>query len=119
VRHERHAVVVHPPQLGQAEDLEAARIGQDRSVPGHEPMQPAQARDPFGGGPQVEVIRVSEDHLGAGSVQVARCQRLDRGLSTDRHELWCLDRAVRRHNAAQPGAADGGRPERGGDRGLR
>ena len=108
VRGERHAVVVHASQVGQAEDLEAARIGQDRAVPGHEPMQAAEPRDALRSGAQVEVVGVAEDHLGAGRPQIARGQRLHRGLGADRHELRRVDRAVRGDNAAEPGASDRG-----------
>ena len=113
---EGHAVIVDLAQVGQAEDLEAAGIGQDRSVPGHEPMQPAQARDPLGGRAKVEVVRIPEDHLGTGVAQVPRGERLDGGLGADRHELRGLDDAVRGLDSPQPGAADTGRNERMGDR---
>jgi hypothetical protein len=38
------AVFVELAAVGQAEDLEAARIGEDRAVPAHEGVQPAEAR---------------------------------------------------------------------------
>ena len=111
MRRERDAVVVHPAQVGQAEDLEAARIGEDRSIPGHESMQSAEPRDPLGGGPKVEVVGVSEDHLGTGGTQIARGQRLHGGLGADRHELGRVDNAMQRREAAEARAADGGRLE--------
>ena len=113
---ERHAVIVDPAEVRQAEDLEAAGIGQDRSVPGHEAMQPAQARDPLGGRTKVEVVRIPEDHLGTGVAQVPGRERLDGGLGADRHELRGLDDAVIGLDSPQPCAADTGRNERMGDR---
>ena len=107
VRGERHAVVVHAPQVGEAEHLEAAGVGEDRPVPAHEPMQTAEARDALRGRTQAEVVRVAEDHLRAGGTQVAGREGLHRRLGADRHELRRVDRPVRRHEPAEPGTAHG------------
>jgi hypothetical protein len=106
VREERDAVIVDPGSIGETEDLEATRIGQDRSVPGHEPMQATQARDTLGGRAQAEVVRVAQDHLGARRPQIGRRQRLHRRLRPNRHELGRVNRPVRCENAPQPGAPD-------------
>jgi hypothetical protein len=116
---EGDTVVIDSSQIRQREDLEPARIGQDRPVPAHEPMQPAEPRDPFRRRPQVEVVGVPQDHLRAGGVQVARSQRLHRGLGADRHELGRVNRAVRCDNAPQPGSPDRRRLEGGCDHGPR
>ncbi len=50
-------------KLVQAENLEAAGIGQDRPRPRHETMQPAQLADGFHPGTQVEVIGIAEKNL--------------------------------------------------------
>ena len=43
---ERDAVVVDAEErVAEREDLEPAGVGQDRPVPGHEPVQPAELRD--------------------------------------------------------------------------
>ena len=55
------AVLVDLAQVAQRDDLEAARVGQDRPVPVHEPVQPAEARDPLVARAQVQVIGVGED----------------------------------------------------------
>ena len=44
---ERDAVLVDDPQVAERDDLEAARVGQDRAVPVHEPVQAAEPRDPL------------------------------------------------------------------------
>ena len=44
---ERDAVLVDDPQVAERHDLEAARVGQDRAVPVHEPVQAAEPRDPL------------------------------------------------------------------------
>ena len=45
--------------LGQAEDLKAAAVGEDRPVPAHERVQAAERRDSLLARPQREVIRVA------------------------------------------------------------
>ena len=44
---ERDAVLVDDAQVAERDDLEAARVGQDRAVPGHEPVEPAEPLDPL------------------------------------------------------------------------
>ena len=108
VRGERDPVIIDASQVGQAEDLEPAGVGQDRPIPGHEPMEAAQSSDALRGRAQVEVIRVSEDHLRTGGVQVAGRQGLHSRLGADGHEVGRQDRAVRRVDATQPGMPDAG-----------
>ena len=69
---ERDAVLVDDPQVAERDDLEAARVGQDRAVPVHEPMQAAEPRDPLVPGPQVEVVGVGQDDRGADLADVVR-----------------------------------------------
>ena len=91
---ERHAVLVDDPQVAKRDDLEPARVGEDRAIPVHEPMQPAEPLDPFVARPQVEVVRVGQDDRGARLADVVRAERLDRGVGADRHELRRLDDAM-------------------------
>ena len=56
----------------QAEDLIAAAVGEDRPVPADEAVQPAAPRDQLVARPQVQVIGVAEDDLGAEILEVAR-----------------------------------------------
>ena len=61
---ERDAVVVdREHRVAQREDLEAARVGQDRPVPAHEPVQPAELGDQLVAGPEVQVVGVAEHDL--------------------------------------------------------
>jgi hypothetical protein len=101
------AVFVDLALTGQAEDLEAARIGEDRPVPAHERVQPAEAFDQLVAGTQVEVIGVGQDELCAGFVQIARLQRLDIGLGAHRRKGRHLDRPVGRGKGAEAGGAVG------------
>ena len=109
-------VVVDAAQVSQAEDLEAAGIGEDGSLPGHEPMEPAQPGDALRAGAQAEVIGVAQDHLDPGSLQVTGGQGLHRALGTDRHELGRIDDAVRRLEAPEAGTAGRGAAGREVDR---
>ena len=72
---ERHAVVVDDPQVAERDDLEAARVGEDRAVPVHEPVQAAEPCDALVAGPQVEVVGVGQDDRGAGLADVVRRSR--------------------------------------------
>ena len=63
---ERDAVVVDGGErVAEREDLEAARVGQDRPVPAHEPVQPAELGDQLVAGPEVQVVGVAEQDLRA------------------------------------------------------
>ena len=64
VRGEGDAVLGDLGQAAKAHHLIAAAVGQDRPVPAHEPVQPAQPRDPLGGRAQHQVIGVAEDDVG-------------------------------------------------------
>ena len=74
------------PELGQAHHLEAARIGQDRPLPVHEAVQPAEPRHPLGPRPQHQMIGVAEQDVGAGGADALGQHRLDRAGGADRHE---------------------------------
>ncbi len=99
---EGDAVLVDDPQVAQRDDLEAARIGQDRAVPAHESMEAAESRDPLMARSQVEVVRVRQDDRGPDLADVVGRQRLDRGVGADRHELRRLDDAVGQRQATGP-----------------
>ena len=53
VRPEGHAVLVDHAQIAERDDLEAARVREDRAVPVHEAMEPAEALDALVARPQV------------------------------------------------------------------
>ena len=84
-RAERDAVVVDREQrVAEREDLEAARIGEDRPVPARERVQPAELLDHVLAGPEVQVVGVAEDdgarpsrapRRGAASSRSPSCRR--------------------------------------------
>ena len=92
MRAKSNAAFVERHAIGQAENLKAAAVGEDRPVPAHERVQPAQRRDGLLARPQRQMIRVGQDHLRAGFAQPARVDALDRALRADRHEGGRFDR---------------------------
>ena len=99
---ERDAVLVDDPQVAERHDLEAARVGEDRPIPVHEPVQAAEPLDALRAGPQVQVVGVGEDDRRAGLGDLGRGERLDRGVRADRHELRRLDDAVGQRQLPEP-----------------
>ncbi len=62
----RDSVVIDGEQrVAEREDLETARVGEDRPVPAHEPVQPAELRDQCVAGAEVQVVGIAEQDLGA------------------------------------------------------
>ncbi len=70
----------------EAEELEAAAIGQDRAVPAHEAVQAAQVADHLLARPQGQVIGVGQHHLGPGLAELLDFQSLDARLGGHGHE---------------------------------
>jgi len=94
-------------QLGQAVDLEAAAVGEDRFLPAHEAMKSSGGADRFAPGTEVEVIGVGEDHFHAEGFGLGGQEGLERPLRAHGHEGGRLYRAVRRYEPACPRAAAG------------
>ena len=91
---ERDAVVGDPVDVGEAEDLEAAAVGEDRAGPGHEPVQVAQLGDDLLAGAEHQVIGVGEDDLRAGGGDVIGEDAFDGALGADGHERGGVEVAV-------------------------
>ncbi len=94
VRLERHAVVVELAPLLQAEDLEAAGIGEDRTVPRHEAMQSARLDDRVSSRAKPQMVGVCQNDLAVRAADFVRRERLDRRRRPDRHEGRRFDHAV-------------------------
>src|SRR5581483_8278157 len=104
-RAERDAVVVRLEQrVAEGEDLEAAGVREDRPVPAHERVEAAELGDQLLAGPEMEVVRVAEDDLGADPAQLVGVDRLHRRLRPDRHERRRPHLAV--HRAEDAGARE-------------
>ena len=102
VRAKRHAFFRHLAQIAEAEDLEAARVGQDRMVPRHELLHAAKLSHHLDARPQIKVIGVVQQDLDAQLFQRVLRHALDRGQRAHGHEDGRLHLAMRREEA--PGA---------------
>ena len=123
-RTEAHALFRDLAQLGQAEHLEATRVGEDGALPVHEPVQSAMRADHFRARAQHQVEGVAEDDLRADGFQFLGRHGLDRAVGAHGHEGRRLDHAAiqrepataRRALGAQQFVCDHARaPGRGAD----
>src|SRR5579885_785153 len=103
MRTKAHPLVVNFAQLGEAINLVAAGIGENRARPGHEPVQPAQPAHQLVPGPQIQMIRIGEEDGRAELLEGLLPQTLDRGLRPYLYERWRVHRAMWRlkHAAAR------------------
>ena len=105
MRTERYARFCDFAQIGQAENLEAARVGKNRPWPRHEAMQSAQLANLLDSRSQVEVVGVSEKNLDPEFLENVLRNTLHRCQRSHRHEDWGFNFSVRRDQAAGAGWA--------------
>jgi hypothetical protein len=103
VRAKRDAFFADLAQIVQAENLEAARIGEDGSIPRHEAVQPAHLANRLDSGTQIKMIGIAEQNLDAKLFQHILRNALDRTERSHRHEYGRLDFSVRSDEFAQRG----------------
>ena len=94
VRTEFHTVRLHFADLGEAEDLEPAAVGEDGLLPIHEGVQAAGELDDVHAGADVEMIGVAEDDLRIHLQQFTGVERLHAGLRAHGHENGRIDDAM-------------------------
>jgi len=99
-----HTVVIEPGQVGQADDLEAARVGQERAVPGHESVKPTGSPDQFHAGTEAQVVGVRQQDTCTGAREFIRYESLHGCLRSHGHEDGSLNGSVRDHERACPSA---------------
>ena len=104
VRLEARALLVNRAARRKAEHLVAAAVGENRPRPADEAVKSAVAGDQIVARPQIEVIRVAEEDLGAESLEIPMGQTFHGALRADRHECRRLDAAVRGRHDAGTGA---------------
>ena len=102
---EREPVVVQLQRVGQAEHLEAARIGEHGAVVVHERMHAAGLGHHVRAGAQRQVVRVRQHHLGVQVAQLSHRHALDRRARAHGHEHGRAERAVRRLVGKRAGVA--------------
>src|SRR6202043_4267799 len=86
VRAKRDAVVRNFAQIAEAENLEAAGVGENRARPRHETVKPAHLADELMAGTKIEMIRVGEENLNAEVFEFLLRLAFHRGGGADRHE---------------------------------
>ena len=63
MRAKRHALFGYLPQITKTENLESARIGQNRARPRHEPVQAAHPSHLLDSRPQIKMIGIAKKNL--------------------------------------------------------
>lgn len=104
MRTKTHAVVGDFAEIGEAENLIAAGISEDRAAPGHERMQAAELADQDLSGAKVKMVGVGENDFGAESFERFLSETLDCGGGANGHENGRFDDAMRRGKKATPRA---------------
>src|ERR1700676_4770068 len=107
MRAERHRALAELAQLRQRHHLEAAGVGQHRSLPTGKFLQAAEGSDPLGARPQHQMIGVAEHDIGAGIAHLAPMHALHGASGADRHEGRRSHHAMRRGQFARARAAVG------------
>src|SRR6187402_2219627 len=102
MRTEPDTVFIYLPPVGQAEDLVAAAVGENRLVPADELMKAAPAGNQLVTRPQHQVIGVAQDDLRPDVLKMLCCQRFNNTLRADGHECRRLDHAVRGREDPSP-----------------
>ena len=115
---ELDARLIHAAEPLEREHLEASRVGEQRTVPAHEAVQPPELLHDVLPRTHVQVVGVREDHGCAGGAEVVGREGAHRALRADRHEERRLDRPVGQGEGAGAGGA-GGRVEREFEQALR
>jgi hypothetical protein len=106
VRLKRNSPFGDLAQIAQAENLVAARVGENGARPRHEAVQPAQAADQLMTGPQEQVIGVGQQDANVQVLgQIPLSQTFDGGLRSHGHEYGRVDGSMRR--VQHPGARTG------------
>ncbi len=108
VRAELHAILGEFAQIAEAEDLEAAGVGEDGLMPCHELLHSAKLADGFDARAEIEMVGVVEQNLNVEFFEHVLRYAFDRGDGTDRHEDGSPDLSVRSEEAASPRRAASG-----------
>ena len=105
VRTEHHAVFVDSPQVGEAENLVSAAVGQDRVRPGREPVQAARFLDDAAARAEIQMIGIAKNYVRADLFEFARFYSFDGALCSDRHEYGRGNDAMIGDNISCTGSA--------------
>ena len=103
----RDAVFGQPAQFAEAENLEAAGVGENRPVPRHKVVQAAQPANGLDPGTKVEMVSVAEENLDPEFFKKMLRNAFDRTHGTDGHEHRSFDLGMRGGEPAEAGGTGG------------
>ena len=106
-RTETHALLGDLAQAFQAENLEAAGVGEDRAGPVHKTMQATMQVNDVGTGAQHQVKGVAETDVGAEAFELFRRHSLHSSVGPHRHKRRRFDHAVGKSEATEARGAIG------------
>ncbi len=104
---ESDAIGLDFAEFAERKDLKAAGIGQDGTIPSHKRVQTTAVLHNFVAGPQEQVVGIAENDIDLQLLQIARLERLDGSLRTDRHKYGGLNGTMGSLQDAPPGVVAG------------
>src|SRR6267142_4527598 len=108
MRAKRHPLFVHFPQFSETENLEPARVGEDGTVPGHKPVQPAHPPHSVHARPQIKMVGIPQQNLYPEIFEQVLRYAFDRSQRPHRHKHRSFDDPMRRDQPAEPARAVAG-----------
>ena len=103
-----HALLGDLANIAEAEDLEAAGVGEDRPFPLHKVVQVAVQLHDLLARTQPQVEGVAENDLRAGRFNFLRRHSFYGTVGADRHKRWRFNDAALKHKTAATRATIGG-----------
>ena len=103
-----HALLGDFANIAEAEDLEAAGVGEDRSFPLHKVVQIAVQLHDLLTRTQPQMEGVAEDDLRAGRFNFFRRHPFYGAIGANRHKGWRFNDAALKHKTAAARATIGG-----------
>src|SRR5262245_60410847 len=97
-----HAIFTDAAQLAVAEHLKATTVGEHRTVPRDEAVQAAQFVNELVTRPEIQVVSVAKDDLGAQRLEVLLGNGLNCTCRAHRHEYGSRDLAMCGCDLPQP-----------------
>ena len=102
------AIFLDLAQFTQAENLEAAGIGENRPRPCHETMQSTEIADGLDSRAQIKMVGIAQQDLNAKIFEEVLGHAFDRGERANRHKYRGFDFAMGRNQSSGTGGAGAG-----------
>ncbi len=108
MRAEGYAFFADLAQIVETENLEAAGVGENGSIPRHEAVQAAHLANGFDSGTQIKMVGIAKQNLDAEFLQDILRNAFDRTKRSYGHEDWRFDFSVGHDEFARTGGVAGG-----------